>query len=486
MSPARFVLVGAMLLVALNVAWPARSAAADEAGARVTYDAQSQRLGKVVGDLADAARVRIRVPRAVSDQPISVSLNDVPLRLALRIIADVADLVVDEADSGFVLRPRSEASDPGYSPLAPLPDALPPLDRGQLAKRRIELTQARPSQVAGYFGGTGLVQTADGVELRPAPDVAATLATGCLGLAGEPSERCRQMVAEAQARFARRWRDPAGPAELAERGCGGGALPVPAGIRAVIGFDLHDSLIVVGDPIAVDTFAGLAEQFNVAPQPVRLDVRFFIVPAGELTRSELRWDRVGVSQNRVAYRVARGSADSLAASLQAAANGLSVESRSLVLNVAQPAVVSFTCCLENRGPLDRCNLPPDLQQDVESIVTTTDLKIVPWITGRPAARTISLLIDPLYGEVMVAAKDGQAGDAATLATAVPCTSTTMTVTDGQAVALAGVQPLGGFRAPGACPLLARLPFVGPLYNLNPVGPDEPVLVLLLTAGLDQP
>lgn len=455
----------ALSVLLLSVALPVGAA-----GERlVDLHVRDEPLAAVARAIAEQAGIDLRVHASIRELRVTVHLHQVPVGQAITLLAEVNGLQVGRLDGALLLRRASDQPEASYQPVKEADLPGPPLDRTKVRKVQIHCEHARPSEIAACFGRPGLRVGPGGLTLYEAPAPTFGMAhTSLVATEGEvlPPHLYVQ-ISQAQARFQSRWAggDPSDPHSLTNA-----ALRMPAGVIAMLGFDPTSTLVIVGEPAAAEAMGELAQQLDAEPQRIGLRVSYLLVPAKALEGTGLAWQDVPTEGSHATLRAA--ITGDLAA-LTAAATGGPFETPLLSLGNVQAQVLSFTRVLQ---PAEAALAPSLVAEGVQSVVATTDLKVVPWVVEQDGKPALALSIQPAWGEVVVDLSQADRTGEINLASRVPCGPALVTVPSGSNVVLAGLTPTGGTA--GASALLGQLPFVGALFR-QPADGADPVAVVVI-------
>ncbi len=467
-------LVPCVLLLGLGRTACAADLAADP---RVSLSAHDEPLSTVVERLSQAAGCVVAAQRNVASRRVSLQLDQVPLTLALQLLAEVAGLEVSKVDQVYLLHRAETPPGGAFTPLVDQPGQRPVLDRERLVKKLLLCRNQPPSRLAATFGRRGVVGRPGGLTIVRAEAPPAPTSHTFLGHRTEAVAVRDRLLDEAQVRFQKRWSEPSTATD--EQGHPlQSPLAVPEGITAVIGFDPSSRLIVVGDEAAVDTFVALAEELDTPAGRLRLNATAFVLPAEQVEQLAFEWTPTAVAQGATA-RLAVSGSEAAEQILTAAAGNNRFALEPLVVDNATPASFGLSLGFSFAGAIDDCTgLPVTAVPQVDWLVATCDLKVVPW---RTAGGGVSLAVTPALGEVLMELTNGAAEGRAALNTTVPGVAARARLAAGHSLVLAGVDPVGDYRAADACPLLAHLPLVGEIYRPAEV-PANPLRVVVLLSA----
>lgn len=421
-------------------------------------------LSQVVAGLGTQSGAKISAEPGVANTRVTVELQGVQLGTALHALAEITGLKVGEVAGGYLF---TAAGNAGLKPIE-APNANP-LKRGKVKKIRYECKNLLPSVLAGYFGRPGVRGTGTGLE--PAAATKPVLNQTCLvrrdGESAAQKAEHEQLLAVVSQRLAERWDAVAkGTDKLEHAGCSG-AMPVPAGVAVVIGYDPTKSLIAVGDAVAVEHFRQMAAELDRKASRIELKARYFVLPAASVDKLGLKlWSMPSESGNST-VKVVQGELGAVSAQLAQAAVTEVFDSATVTVDNARPAVFSASRLL---GPA------PGASQDAPSGLATTDVKVVPWLT----ASGIVLHVEPAFGDVLLDLDKGAAGRTGKVV-GLPCTCVDVVVSPGNSLVVGGAQPRGAWRAPEAGRALAGLPLAGDLYRPAGDAASDKVVVVVLSA-----
>ncbi|MBI5833244.1 MAG: hypothetical protein HZB16_13185 [Armatimonadetes bacterium] len=443
---------------------------------------QDAPLAAVAAQLSRQSGAKVVAQPAVADIKVSLDVHAVSLRLALEMLAEVTGVSVGVVGDQIVMRRASDAAEAGFKPLATLAG---PLRRDAVKKVVYHCQQTLPSQLAAYFGRPAVKHTGPGGGLEQPTPVRYTIAQTSLARreneTPDQTARLDKLLGQEAGRTTQRWADLASGV-TPHPGCRG-AIALPAGTAVVIGYDPSRTLIAVGEPAAVDRFAQLAKELDVAAGRIELNARYFVMPADRFAALSLKWNTAPAESGNANLRCAIGGLDTLSAELAKAAVTQIFDAKPVTVDVARPAVL--TCSRQIVPPLraiEGCAATPLVAADVASALVTTDLKVVPWPVVGDGQRWVRLHLEPTFGDALLELKTGAAGSIAK-SSMVPCSCSTITVPLGQSLVVSGVLPRGTFRAPDSCRLLANLPLSGDLYRTTSDPATEMVVAVVLTPAM---
>ncbi|MBI2300888.1 MAG: hypothetical protein HYU66_18415 [Armatimonadetes bacterium] len=457
------------MVVGMLIPFTVVAALADDAGAQraVTLTLDNVPLAEAAARIGAAGGFDITVDRAAGEARVSLQLAEVPPQAALQLLAEVTGLEVVARDraGAFLLRRGNGVTPPGR--LDTDAGSLFPLHRDKVRKLKMVCRHASASAIAGYFGRPALKEGADGLALRKPDAVAPTLYHAWLPSPGDAAaltSHRADLQDEVVKALNRRW---TGDAERA-RACSP-FVRMPDGVAAMIGYDPTATLIMVGEPAAVTALYGLVEHLDAPVADVELGTRFLSVSPEELAQLGLEW---------IAQPTHTGVATLQYALVDPARLPAGSAGPSLALGQAKAAVVGLTRVLEPKDPASGCHgVSPEMLRKVTAFAATCDLKVRAW----PAADGPTVvLLDPVFGHVTMRLANGDGGGLAGVDTAVPCLCSHVVVPAGKALVLRETVPAGDFRAPDACPFLARLPLVGAAYQRDAAPAGGSVVLLALT------
>jgi hypothetical protein len=430
-------------------------------------------LASVAAQLSADTGAKVVAHPGVAAMRVTLDLHGVTLRTALQVIAEMAGLTVGIVDDAIVLRNPADRIEGAFRPVPP-PPVVPGHDE-PLKKVRYVCQNLLPSQVAAFFGRPAIHRTGESGGLEPAPPFPAVLDQTALVLhEGESaSDRavCESMLASEAKRLAERW--AVGPGQAGEHG--GAGIEAPLGVIAIIGYDPGRSLIGLGTPAAMETFALMAAQLDSKAARVTLNAHYYVVPADKLAHLGLDFATIETQAGTGQFNCAKADAVTAAAALSGAAGKAVFDAKPVTVDNARPAVLSCSRRLAAGVAADSCFSTPLLAADVAQVLATSDLRVVPWAANGGYA----VQVEAAYGDVLVDLKRSGANQAAKT-TEVPCNSTNFALAAGQSLVLAGVGPKAGLRADEACRLLGGLPLFGDFYRGAKDPAPESVVVLLLT------
>ena len=406
-------------------------------------------LGEAAAMLSKMDGVTVAVDPAVAPKTVGVVVEQMPLSVALQLIAEAGGLTLTSPQPGaYLLAPAGPAS--------ATKAVWTPLRRGEVVKELLTTSRISPSKMAGYFGRPGLMAV-DGRTVLQHP----ALTTPKLLSAWVPDEP--QSAAKAatvrstlggnlEAQQAARWSD-----KREETGCGP-FLRLPKGVRAVIGFDPMHELIVVGTADGVKQFAGLVAELDNEPASVTVGLRLLRLSAAEIDKLGLNWTATSTGSGNAEARTATVPAEQLAALLAKAPAAKQATGPTMTLTATQPVVLSLAAVSVMGTPGEACpGLPEAMVPDIESVMACADMRLMAW---RRNDNTLAMLIDPVIG--ISAAGLKQAGQKAELTQPVPCVAMLHNVPAGQALVM---REFTANQAPErVCPMLGELPLVGSLFN----------------------
>jgi hypothetical protein len=487
MAAKRWMLVGWVALVAAAVA-PAR-ADVSPLDRLVDLSVQNAPLSAVVAQLSADTGATVEAQPSVADVCVTLDLHGVTLHTALDMLCEVAGLTVGQIGDKVILRSTVDRMEG----VRPLPPANPPLKRDQVKKIKYACTQLLPSQLAGYFGRPAIHHTGAAGGLQPAAPTKYSLSLTPVMLSEHDTadqKMCSDMMlAEARKRFEARWGvqaasgigvqgvEPIGAVGTAAFGATGRApIEVPAGVLAVIGYDPGKSLIAVGRPEAVDKFELMAKELDRNAGPVELRAHYYVVPASAVAGLGLGWMTQTTPSGTGQLRYAIGAVNTVASKLSDAAGKAAFDADPVTVDNGRPAVLALSRRLGGATATDSCFSTPLDAKDVEGVLATSDLKVVPWAIGGADAHRFAVQIEPVFGDVLVALK--QSGNEVAKSTALPRSYANLGVALGQTLVFGGVAPSAGWKSPDACRLLSGLPLCGDLYR--GAGDPAPESVVIVT------
>ncbi|HAZ62779.1 MAG TPA: hypothetical protein DCZ72_04105 [Armatimonadetes bacterium] len=464
------------LLAALLLALPAARAQEEALTRNVSLTVQDATLGHIASLLSEQADVPIVAQPSVAETLVSMNLRGVTLRTALEMLGEAAGVSVGLVGEQFILRNRFEAVAGGFRPLGTI---APKLRRDHVRKLVYHTQHLQPTDLAAIFGRGGVHRSGPGGGLEAAPPTSYSFVRAPLfapaDLSGAERALVARMEAEEHERFTRRWAELGGGG-AAHPGCRG-ALALPEGINAVIGYNPGGELVVVGEPDSIAPMNTLIRELDTAPREFTLQATATLLPAAAYTRLAQGWETATSAFDNATMRYRMGTPAELATAITAA-GGAPVALAPLELAAAKPAVLALTRLITPElRELEGCATTPLIASQVASALVATDLKIAAWPVAANPAQGYRVQLEPVFGDALLGLRDSSAGLIAK-SSALPCTATTLTVGPGRAVALAGIAPSAGTNQTEACGLLASLPLSGDFYR----GPGEPAAdqVVVLT------
>lgn len=440
----------------------------------VTLSLQNATLADAADALSQAGGIEITIERALRDARVSLQVTDVPAEIALKLLAEVAGLVVVDLNrpGAYLLQRTEQGTKP--QPVGGSETITLPLRRGEVKKVRIRCANVPASSIAGYFGRPGITQAGEAVHLVASASTTPEMFHAWLpaepGVEAETWQATRDSLGEAvRSSFYRRWAG-GGPADQANSTCSP-FLRLPDGIAAVIGYDPASSLIAVGDPAATEAFKAMVAKFDVPDAGIDLGVSFIATTVMGAQTLGLKWQELPSMSGRGTLEAALVDHGAL----KDAVTGPFIRTTN-----AAPVVVGLTRLVVPTDRSGQCEgFSEAVARNVAALAATTDLKLRAWLTGKGGQRSTTLFVDPGYGHVDV--ELNQRGNAElTLDSAIPCVASPVEVPAGKTLVLRQVNPVDDYRAPDACPFLAKLPLVSLIYRPNNVAKDKTQVLVAIT------
>ncbi|NWG76195.1 MAG: type II secretion system protein GspD, partial [Rubrivivax sp.] len=276
-------------------------------------------------------------------------------------------------------------------------------------------------------------------------------------------------------------------------GAGQGVFQLPEGIDELVGFDLTSSLIVRGDPDAIEELRELIAMLDVPPKQIEVESRFVNLTVSEARALGVNWTISNGSMTvegstptsggaSVAVEYVTGNAQALMTAIQRDNIGKVVNAPRVSTQNGQPAIVAF-----------QQDIPVTVSQvvttDAASTVTTqiipvpvtTALLVVPRVTGAPPNESVTTIISPQIEDVIGFVDNPSGGT-------IPITSTQqiqtqLRVPNGETIALGGLIRKNNSNDTIRIPLLGDLPIIGQLFRSHRVNVDESELIVFVTPSI---
>lgn len=257
-------------------------------------------------------------------------------------------------------------------------------------------------------------------------------------------------------------------------------FPLPAGIQTLHGYDLLSSLVVSGQPTALDALREQLHGFDLPPQQVELAVRYMFLPRADAGLCDSTWSSVdgtlGPHGDRVVFRLLAEPAPEWLYARSKGGQARSIGARNEVLAAGEPLVLRATLDLPVSAAGNAVRRPAELlRAGTEVLTAQLATTVVIRVQGSPPKEKLTMSVQPCLAGVggPVGAQLG-----ALPRQAAPGSTLTAVVNNGDTLVLAALRRQGRTAQPST--LLAQLPFVGGLFGATGAEPEGTELVIALT------
>ena len=382
----------------------------------------------------------------------------------------------------------------------------------QLVRVKIPVRFMKASQIASLLGWPSIDRALDGTEHRYyAPlDVARSRVdlgdtinrhNGFLNLASKQKYTIEPNRAYAGGVVRDQFGDNAGlgggevggPGGGGRGGAGGGGaqgLFQIDGIEELVGYDLISALIVRGEPTAIEDLRELVELLDLPPQQIEVEARFVTLSVSDADALGISWTMTdgttAVSASTpsgggasLAVRTATGNFQALITSIVRNNSGKVVNAPKVATQNGQPAIVAFQQTIPvTISDTVITDASQTVSTTIETVDVTTQLLVVPRVTGQAPNESITTVISPQVADVIGFVDNPSGGTIPIVAQ--QQVQTLLRVRNGETIALGGLVRKNNSHSTTKIPLLGDLPFIGSLFRSNTRNVDESELLIFIT------
>lgn len=276
------------------------------------------------------------------------------------------------------------------------------------------------------------------------------------------------------------------------RGGGGGqaVFTLPDGIKELVGYDLISALIVVGEPDAIQELRELIELLDVPPQQIEVEARFVTLSVNDADSLGMTWSvtngtasasgsTLGQGGASFAFQYATGNFQALLTTIVRNNKGKVVNAPKVATQNGQPAIVAFDQTIPvTISDTVITQASQTVSTTIDTIDVTTELVVVPRVTGQPPDESITTIIVPQVADIIGYVDNPSGGTIPIVAT--QQIQTMLRVPNGQTIALGGLVRKNNSESSTRIPLLGDLPFIGGLFRSRTRTTDESELLIFLT------
>jgi hypothetical protein len=280
-------------------------------------------------------------------------------------------------------------------------------------------------------------------------------------------------------------------------GFGGGGnqqpvLTLPDGITALVGYDLLNELIVIGDQDAIAELQETLKLLDLPPKQIEVEAKFVNLTVEDADAYGITWsltDGVNAVSGAttesggatVAFKTSTGNYSVLLQALQTNSRAKLVNAPKVVIQNGQPGMVEFeeTVFYNAGGSTTTTGQGAAVSTvNIQPLTVTTGIEVMARATGEPPNESVTCILMPQVQDITGYVDNPAGGTLPNYTT--ETVSTMVRVPNGGTIAMGGWVRKSDSDTGSAIPILGDLPFIGGLFRSKSHNIDDSELLIFIT------